>query len=222
MTETLNGVDISSHQKGINVGKEGIPADFVISKVTGGTQYKNSDSERALKQAEDAGKLLGVYHFAREVGFTNDDPINEAQYFLDNVQAYIGRAVLILDYETPIESKWTQKDVEWAKKFLNYVKEQTGIKPLIYISKNHTREVDWSSVASEGYLLWMAQYADMNPVQGYDDDPWTDNKGVGAFKKYILFQYTSTGQLPEWKGNLDFDKFYGNKEDWKKLTTSWE
>ena len=36
---TLNGIDISSWQSNINVGKEGVPADFVIVKATGGTGY---------------------------------------------------------------------------------------------------------------------------------------------------------------------------------------
>ena len=36
---TLNGIDIASHQAGLNAGT--IPADFVIIKATGGTGYVN-------------------------------------------------------------------------------------------------------------------------------------------------------------------------------------
>ena len=31
-----------------------------------------------------------------------------------------------------------------------------------------------------------------------------------------MFQYTSTGRLPGWNGNLDFDVFYGDKSAWDK------
>ena len=53
---TLNGIDISSWQSNINVGKEGVSADFVIIKATGGTGYINPDCDRAFQQAISSGK----------------------------------------------------------------------------------------------------------------------------------------------------------------------
>ncbi len=47
---TLNGIDISSHQTGINLAA--VPADFVLVKTTQGTWYVNPDADRAYQQAK--------------------------------------------------------------------------------------------------------------------------------------------------------------------------
>lgn len=54
----LNGIDIASWQSGINVGTNGVAADFVIIKATGGTGYVNPDCDRAFQQAIKSGKKL--------------------------------------------------------------------------------------------------------------------------------------------------------------------
>lgn len=60
------------------------------------------------------------------------------------------------------------------------------------------------------YGLWIAQYADMNAT-GYQDKPWNE----GAYTCAIR-QYSSCGRLNGWGGNLDLDKFYGDKDAWNK------
>ena len=89
---SMNGIDISSHQNGINLNA--VPCDFVITKATQGTSYVNPDCDRAYQQAKAAGKCLGVYHYASGGG-----AIAEADFFLKNVQGYIGEAILVLDWE---------------------------------------------------------------------------------------------------------------------------
>ena len=100
---------------------------------------------------------------------------------------------------------------------MDYVYKKTGVKPLIYLSKNQTRYHDWSSVAKK-YELWVAQYPNYNPVYGYLDDPWTDENGYGAWDSPRMFQYTSQGyNLGGYSKNLDLDKFYGSVLSWRKL-----
>ncbi|HEN8406644.1 TPA: endolysin, partial [Enterococcus faecium] len=43
----MNGIDISSHQTGIDLSK--VPCDFVNIKATGGTGYVNPDCDRAFQ-----------------------------------------------------------------------------------------------------------------------------------------------------------------------------
>ena len=64
----LNGYDISAYQGAIDISA--VPADFVIIKATGGDGYVNPNWRNQLAAARNAGKLVGVYHFARD-GFTN-------------------------------------------------------------------------------------------------------------------------------------------------------
>ena len=204
---TLNGIDISNWQAGINLSA--VPADFVIIKATEGTTYVSPVADTQYQGAKSAGRLLGVYHFATGVG-----AVEEAKYFLSNIQGYLGEAILALDWEAGVVSQ----GVGYAKTFLDYVYNQTGIRPLIYMSKSVTNAYDWSSV-SANYGLWVAQYADTNPT-GYQDDPWTDSKGYDSWSGPAMFQYSNHGRLDGYDGNLDLDKFYGDQTAWQAFAKS--
>lgn len=203
----LNGIDISNWQAGINLSA--VPADFVIVKATQGTTYVSPEADTQYQGAKSAGRLLGVYHFA-----TGDGAVEEAKFFLSNVQGYLGEAVLFLDWEGAVLTQ----GVGYAKTFLDYVYQQTGIRPLIYMSKSVTNSYDWSTV-SANYGLWVAQYADSNPT-GYQDDPWTDANGYGSWSGAAIFQYASTGRLSGYDGNIDLDKFYGDAKAWQAYAKS--
>ena len=203
----LNGIDISNWQTGITLSA--VPADFVIIKATEGTTYVSPVAYTQYQGAKSAGRLLGVYHFATGVG-----AVEEAKYFLSNIQGYLGEAILALDWGAGVVSQ----GVDYAKTFLDYVYNQTGIRPLIYMSKSVTNAYDWSSV-SANYGLWVAQYADHSST-GYQDDPWTDSKGYGSWTAPAMFQYSSHGKLNGYDGNLDLDKFYGDKTAWQAFAKS--
>ena len=196
----MNGIDISRYQKGINLSV--VPCDFVIVKATQGTSYVSPEFKRQIRQAEECGKLLGIYHYSGGGG-----SIPEAKHFLDVVADYIGKAILFLDWEG--EQNPNFRNPEYAKAFLAYVKQSTGIVPFIYMSKSVCRQYSWDS----SYPLWCAQYKNQNPT-GYQDDPWTDSKGFGAWKTCLILQYSSKGQLPGYYGNLDLDKAYITAEEW--------
>ena len=58
--------------------------------------------------------------------------------------------------------------------------------------------------------LWIAQYANMDQT-GYQATPWNE----GAYSCAIR-QYSSAGRLSGYNGNLDLNKFYGDKNTWMK------
>ena len=204
----MNGIDISSWQTGINLNA--VPCDFVIVKATGGTGYVNPDYTRAMNQAMSAGKKVGVYHYAREKG-CKGSATAEADFFVKTVQSYIGKAILVLDWEEELSLA-----VAWAKEFLDRVYQKTGVKAFLYTSASVTRQYNWASVAQAGYPLWMAQYPNAKPQNGYRDKPWTDGKGYGAFKTLAIHQYSETGRLPGYNGNLDMNKAYMDAAAWDK------
>ncbi|MCV2498198.1 lytic exoenzyme target recognition domain-containing protein [Melissococcus plutonius] len=200
----LNGIDISSYQSQLQINK--VPMDFVVIKATGGKSYVNPHCDKHFQQAKAAGKLIGVYHYAKERGLAGSAK-EEAKHFINSIKGYIGKAILVLDWEEDVTN------TSWAKVFLDTVYTTTGVKPLIYMSKSVTRQTDWSTVASADYGLWPAQYADNNPT-GYQANPWTDNGNTGAFKNIVMFQYSSHGRLSGYNGDLDLDKFYGDRNAW--------
>lgn len=202
---SLNGIDISSYQKGINLSV--VPCDFVIIKATQGLSYVNPDFDRAYKQAKQCGKLLGIYHYANGAGAAK-----EADFFVNTIGSRAGEAILVLDWESAQNPQFGNSDVTYVKAFCDRVCYRTGVKPLVYMSKSVCRAHNWESVAKD-FGLWVAQYANNNTT-GYQSKPWTDSKGYGAWKSPVIFQYSSKGRLNGWSGNLDMDIAYLTPEQW--------
>ena len=195
----MNGIDISRWNP-INLSK--VSCDFVIVKATQGTSYVSPRYKEQITQADKLGKLLGVYHYASSGG-----AIAEAEHFLQTVDAYIGKAILVLDWEG--DQNVNFKNPSYAMAWLKYVKDKTGITPFIYMSKSVCRQYAWDS----SYPLWCAQYKNQQPST-YQKEPWTDKKGFGAWEKPLIYQYTSKGQLDGYSGNLDLDIAYMNEKEW--------
>ncbi|MDI5786027.1 SH3 domain-containing protein [Lactiplantibacillus plantarum] len=206
---SLNGIDVASYQAGMNVGE--VAGDFVLVKATEGIDYTNLEFNGHAKQTLSAGKKLGVYHFIR-----NDSDIKQqADYFLTVVKPFIGKAMLVLDFENTTGSTiQNQAGVGLAKQWLDYVYQKTGVRAVLYTGLSCENALDWSSVVKANYGLWIAQYNNYDAVIGYQPRDL-----YGSLKNWmtaVMFQYTSTGRLPGWNGNLDFDVFYGDKSAWDK------
>lgn len=207
----LKGIDVSSYQSALDVNS--VAADFVIIKATGGTGYVNPHCDVHYQQAVAGGKLHGVYHFYSD-GFGGDDPIAEANYFVDNVAGYVGDGILVLDWERGGNPHFG--DVAKAKAWLDHVYARTGVKPLIYMSLSVVSELDWSSVINAGYGLWVAAYiANATPIPNYQMDPARDpNPRWDGVVNDCIWQFTSTGRLDGYGANLDCNFFYGDANAW--------
>lgn len=205
----MDGIDISNWQRGMDVAAT--DADFVICKATEGLGFTDPFYENFAGQVLGSGKLLGFYHFARTNGATA-----EADAFVDAVQPYIGRCLLALDYEADA----VDNGASWALEWLDRVTERTGVKPVIYMSKSVCRSDDWREVAGK-YKLWAAQYPNYFPG-GWQDDPWTDAYGFGAWDSPVIYQYTSVGRISGYSGNLDLNKSYLTAEEWLEMQGSEE
>lgn len=206
----MYGIDISQHQRGLVLSS--VQADFVIIKATEGVGFKDPQFDVFISQALALGKRIGVYHFARPYAQNFNNPRSEADWFFSVVQPYIGRVMLILDWEA--ERKY---DVEWAKAWLDRVKELSGVTPVFYSYESCVNSYNWSSVAYE-YPLWVARYLDYVPDYNYDMSGAGPKPKVRWWNKYIMWQWTSSGRLDNWGGNLDFNIFY--EDDWDRYCSS--
>lgn len=203
----LKGIDISKWQTGIDLSK--VPCDFVIAKATEGIGYVDKSCDGFIQQALKLGKKIGFYHFARPTA--NNDPIREADFFYENCKGYFGKAIPILDWEA--ENK---HNVAWAKKWLDRVYQRSGVKPVIYMSESVVNSYDWSSVANADYGLWVAKYRDNNPDYNYNMANAGSRPRVKWWKFYCMWQWTSSGRLNGYSGNLDCNVFYGDGTTWDK------
>lgn len=198
---SLQGIDISSWQQGINVGAVA-GVDFTIVKATQGTGYTSPTFAAQVESTVNAGKLLGVYHY-----ISGGNAAAEAAHFVNTVRAYIGRAVLALDWETDENSAWG--NVDYLRQVAAEVIRLTGVRPLLYFSESVLGAV--APVARAlNCGLWVAQYANMDAT-GWQASPWNE----GAFSCAIR-QYSSKGNLSGYPGWLDLNKFYGDSTAWKK------
>lgn len=192
----LRVVDEASWQEGID--NTTLDCDAVIVKATQGTGYINPICDSLYQAAKSAGKMLGVYHYA-----SGGNATAEADFFLDNISGYIGEAMMVLDWESGENAQWG--NTNWCKEFCDRVYARTGINPVVYVQNSAVDQV--ANLTNNG--LWIAQYADNNPM-GWVDSPWNT-----ITVNHIMHQYTSTGRIYGWSGNLDLSLFYGDANAWR-------
>lgn len=179
---SLIGVDLSHHNYPFqpNFGQ------FQIVKATEGSTY--IDNRFKCYMQENTG-LMGCYHFARP-DVKGNTPVREALNFVKAVKPYLGRVILVLDWE----AKALNYSEDYALVFLREVKRLTGVTPIIYCSSYATKKL--ARVAVEKYPLWVAHYNVQSPK-------------IYNWNSWLLWQFTSKP--------FDMDLFAGTADDWKKL-----
>ena len=187
-----HGIDISSHQGGLNI--RAIWADFVIVKATEDDDYVNPYMVSQAQATLSAGKRLGFYHFARP-----GDAAAQARYFVSAVGSFRGKATLWLDWE----DNAVPQGPSWAKTFLDTVRSLTGSTPGIYMNGSALNGYDWSAVASQ-YPLWYAGGPDYSDYGSSYSDPAVPN--VSYWGQPLIHQYTEDGRLPGYSGTLDLNR----------------
>lgn len=171
-------------------------AQGVIIKATQGTNYVNPKCNHQWDLAGANGKLRGLYHYA-----AGGDPVAEAQYFLNNIHNYIGKAVLAVDWEKDQNSAWG--NTNWVRKFVDEVHRQTNIWPLIYCQVSSLDQID---NCSSDCGLWVADYK---------TDNWTSwdlpniKVPTGSWDTVTGWQFGS--------GGMDKSIFYLDEIGWNKL-----
>lgn len=194
----MQGIDVSNWQAGINLAA--VPCDFVICKATEGVNYVSPDCARQVEQALAAGKAVGIYHYINGAGAEA-----EMDYFYNNCKGWMGKVVWCIDWESYGNSVWG--NTEYLDIAIKRLAKLTGKPPIVYASASAFP----SAVAFVNNCgTWVAQYANMQ-VTGYQDTPWNE----GAYSCTIR-QYASTGRLAGYSGNLDMNKFYGDRATWDK------
>lgn len=207
---SLNLIDISSHQEGINL--ETVfsfnPLDGIIVKSTEGQGYVNPSCDKWVQWCIRNGKPWGFYHY-----LNSHDPVAEAKYFVKHCMNYFHDGLPAADYEGSIVATY---GTNYLRRWLETVYAETGVRPLVYCNLS-TIQADvngFRSIAEDGYPLWLAQW--IGNITGFQPNP--PQKGsYEPFKKLWVHQYTDRGNLNQFSGALDLDIFYGTEEDWHQL-----
>jgi GH25 family lysozyme M1 (1,4-beta-N-acetylmuramidase) len=153
---SLHGVDLSNNNDDRHIAAAVASGNnaFVIAKASEGEHTGDSKHAAIVKAARAAKKAVGHYHFAHPT----QDPIKEAKNFLSRAGAKPGE-VLALDLESS-EGSWHAR-LDYALKFMAYVKAQTKASPFFYTYTSYITGV--LSVATPAqkaelrtYPLWVA------------------------------------------------------------------
>lgn len=191
----LLGIDISNWQAGINLGA--VNPDFTIVMATQGDWFTNRCFAEQVDAALALGRPTGVYHYVDGSGVEA-----EADHFLAVVGDRIGRVFWAVDWEAKDNGAWG--DEGYLRAIVDAIKARTGRRGLLYASSDAYPD---AVQAATGSMRWVAQYADSDPT-GWDKSPWSDGSWTAD-----MHQYTGTGRVPGYDGNLDLNLFRGGEDD---------
>lgn len=200
----LLGIDISNHQASLTTGAAlgAINPDFTIIMATQGDWFTNPLLGAQVDAALALGRPTGVYHYVDGSGVEA-----EASHFLDAVGPYSDRVFWAVDWEAGENDAWG--DENYLRAVIDAIKARVGRRGLLYASSG---AYPWGIQAATGCVPWVAQYADSGPV-GWDKSPWADGTWSAP-----MHQYTGTGRVPGYDGNLDLNLFRGGEDDLWALT----
>jgi GH25 family lysozyme M1 (1,4-beta-N-acetylmuramidase) len=201
----IKGIDVSGHQRSISwraVKRAGVAFAFI--KATEGVGFVDSAFERHRTDARRAGVPVGAYHFARpDTNISAQDPIAEADHFIDVAEPAEGDLLPVLDLETPGLS--SAQMARWAKRFLQRVEKRIGEPPILYTFTSFWRDKVGDSRTFTRYPLWLANY-------GPNDGRPHDVSPVGGWSSIAIHQYTSEGSIPGFDGDLDLNRLMAGRE----------
>ena len=207
----INGIDISSHNAGIDIAATG--AKWVAVKVSEGIGWEDTTAagynwRDRVREARAIGARVFFYHFARP-GAQND-PAIEADWFIRCIQPIFqpGDGV-VLDWESNAAGE-NLHNVAWAKVWLDAVCARLSIPArdawfYTYTAILHNG-ADWGLI-NRTYPLWHAEYGaneeqNWGPAAGRTRTPIDWPAGVAGW------QYTSKGLITGTRGYTDLNAIY--------------
>ena len=208
ITENLDktyGLDISHYQNkediqwdSLSIGNQTIPLEFVVMRATMGNANADRHFNVFWDQAKKHELIRGAYHFYR----ADEDPVKQANNFLENVKLESGDLPPILDIEKIPKKKSKEKLVEDLKVWCKIVEETYGKKPIIYTYYHYYK--DFLKGDFDDYPLWLANYNDV-PTPSPDDH-------------FDFWQFTENGIVHGINTKVDLDLYNGSLWSLKSLT----
>ncbi len=186
------GIDVSHYQGNIDWDRvtKGTKISYAYLKATEGANYVDDTYARNLREARRVGLSVGSYHFYRP----NVTPREQFDNIVRNIKADDQDLVPIID----IESRGSVSEEQFVrdlKELVRLVEHHFGKKPLLYSYQNfYNRHL---AGHFDDYHWMIAKYQDEAPV-------------LSDGRDYIMWQYTSKGQIDGIRGHVDRSRLMGN------------
>ncbi|MGO4708932.1 glycoside hydrolase family 25 protein [Chryseobacterium sp. 2TAF14] len=199
------GFDISHYQNkedikwdSLSIGNKTIPLEFVVMRATMGNRNADKNFDEFWASAKEHNLIRGAYHFYR----ADEDPIIQANNFLENVKLESGDLPPVLDIEKIPRTKSRKKLIEDLKVWCKIVEETYGKKPIIYTYYHYYK--DFLRGEFDDYPIWLANYNDV-PEPSPED-------------KWQFWQFTENGIVYGINSKIDLNIYNGGDWALKSLT----
>ena len=171
-TDKVFGFDVSHYQRkedilwdSLSIANRSIPLQFVLLRATMGNRNADKQFQEFWELSKKNKLIRGAYHFYR----VNEDPVKQANNFLENVKLEGGDLPPILDIEKSSRWKSDEKLKEDLKVWLTIVEKAYDKKPIIYTYYYFYK--DFLAEDFKNYPIWLANYNDVpapNPENKWD------------------------------------------------------
>lgn len=203
--DKIFGFDISHYQEqkdiswdSLSIANGSIKLDFVVMRATMGNKKKDKNFDNFWEAAKENELIRGAYHFYKP----DEDPILQANNYLESVQLEEGDLVPVVDIEKIPRRKSHEKFIEDLKTWLQIVEEKYGKKPIIYTYYYYYK--DYLRDEFNDYPLWLANYNNVTIPSPEDD--------------WKMWQFTENGIVNGINAKVDLNVYNGNSWSFRNLT----
>jgi len=210
------GIDISHHNKGIDLNELSPHIQFVYCKASQGSGFADPNFKMNIGLLRKQQIICGAYHFLTFQSTAVQQALNFMASGFDFSAA--GSLPPAVDIEWQVGNNQQETDllnqyirdnqaacIQLASDFLQLVAQKTGRTPVVYTAKGFMEEFLANSTAFADYPLWIPAYQKKPPglPRGWNN--------------YIIWQYF--GAPDGSAGVTDQNIFNGNLDDLKNFTT---
>lgn len=175
---SLTAIDVSHHSGAVDwqqVVEQGL--GLVYLKASEGVDSADPMFEEHWKTLGELGIARGAYHFF----VTEDDPEEQARFFLSRLELRPGDLPPVVDIE--LIGHGTTGDLKASlRRFLEIVEAELGVTPVIYTSPNF-----WNAhfdASFSRYPLWIAEYGVDQPTL------------PAGWSSWLMWQYEENAAVP--------------------------
>lgn len=201
-TESVTGIDVSSHQQQIDWAKvKASGVEFAMIRIgfrgyESGKLSLDEYAEANLAGAAEAGLDIGVYFFSQALNTQEAEA--EVKFVLDTIKDYQITMPVVYDWETVADEDARSHGMDartltdCSLTFLQGI-EEAGYTPMLYFNSYQSQHLLYLEELQE-YDFWLAMYT----------------KRMDFPYQVKMWQYTDKGSVPGISGPADINIYFPN------------
>ena len=199
----MNGIDISVYQSGINFKALDKNILYCYIKATEGVSYVDKAFQEHLNNIKQTNIKYGFYHYFSE----KSDPSEQAKDFYNAIRGTGYSLIPVLDIESNVAKRSRSAVTDRALQFLRKFKELSNIDCIVYTYTSFANSYLDNRLSS--YKCWIADYNKSQTV-----------KANNVWSNFVGHQYSGSGRIEGYNGQIDLNNFTSNIELNNKATVN--